>query len=124
MARVSTLAALAAAAMVGGVPATGSADTVTGSAVRYQQCSGSYGGGFWRSIRAKAVTCAEARRVTRAWVLALPPPEEGVSTVPPVEVLGYACTSRFIPDRDGNGRLSVLCILDSGAKAVRFVGSP
>jgi hypothetical protein len=48
------------------------------AAASYKTCAGSFdptgaaGGGFFRDIRAKRVTCRTARSVTRAWVIAHP----------------------------------------------------
>lgn len=44
------------------------------SAVSFKACSGSYapdgtpGGGFYSRIMAKRITCAAAKKVTRAWI--------------------------------------------------------
>jgi hypothetical protein len=94
------------------------------SAAVFKPCSGSFdpqgnaGGGFYRGIRAKRVTCDTARSVTKAWVVA----HKSGSTNPTKKsvVKGYSCTGT-VP---ASNALRILCVRDGGRKAVRFVGSP
>src|SRR5204863_10009401 len=100
------------------------APSTTGAAAVFKPCSGSFGpqgqagGGFYRKITAKRVTCPTARAVTKAWVLA----HKSGSTLPTKKsiVLGYSCTGT-VPAENS---LKILCVRDGGRKAVRFVGSP
>ncbi len=96
----------------------------TGAATAYKPCSGSFGpqgqagGGFYRKIAAKRVTCTTARSVTKAWVVA----HKDGSTLPTKKsiVNGYSCTGT-VPAENA---LKILCVRDGGRKAVRFAGSP
>ena len=113
---LTAVAVLAAAAVA--------APSTTGAASVYKSCSGSYGpsgqagGGFYRKITAKRVTCATARSVTKAWVVA----HRSGSTLPTKKsvVMGYGCTGT-VPAENA---LKILCVRDGGRKAVRFSGSP
>lgn len=98
--------------------------STTGAAAAFKPCSGSFGpqgqagGGFYRKITAKRVTCATARAVTKAWVVA----HKSGSTLPTKKsiVQGYSCTGTA----PAENALKILCVRDGGRKAVRFVGSP
>ena len=100
------------------------APSTTGAAAVFKPCAGSFdpqgkpGGGFYRDIKAKRVTCDTARSVTKAWVVA----HKSGSTNPTKKsvVKGYSCTGT-VP---ANNSLRILCVRDGGRKAVRFVGSP
>jgi hypothetical protein len=100
------------------------APSTTGAASLFKPCSGSFdpqgkpGGGFYRKITAKRVTCDTARSITKAWVVA----HKTGSTNPTKKsiVKGYACTGKAT----SNGVLKILCAIPSGQKAVRFEGSP
>ena len=100
------------------------APSTTGAASAFKPCSGSFGpqgqagGGFYRKITAKRVTCTTARSVTKAWVVA----HKDGSTNPTKKsiVKGYSCTGT-VPTENS---LRILCVRDGGQKAVRFVGSP
>jgi len=100
------------------------AASTAGAATPFQPCSGSFGpqgapgGGFYRNIKAKRVTCTAARSVTKAWVVA----HRTGSTNPTKRsvVKGYACTGTAT----SSGLLKILCVRDGGRKAVRFEGSP
>jgi hypothetical protein len=100
------------------------APSTTGAASVYKSCSGSYGpqgqagGGFYRKIAAKRVTCTTARSVTKAWVVA----HKSGATLPTKKsvVQGFSCTGT-VPAENS---LKILCVRDGGRKAVRFVGSP
>jgi hypothetical protein len=113
---LTTVAVLAAIAVA--------APSTTGAASLYKPCSGSFdpqgnpGGGFYRAITAKRVTCSTARSVTKAWVVA----HKSGSTNPTSKsvVKGYTCTGS-VPAANA---LKILCRRDGGRKAVRFVGSP
>jgi len=106
------------AATAAAVPST------TGAAGLFKPCSGTFGpqgqagGGFYRTISAKRVTCTTARSVTKAWVVA----HKSGSTNPTRKsvVMGYSCTGT-VP---ASNALKILCVRDGGRKAVRFVGSP
>jgi len=98
------------------------------AAVGYVRCSGSFssqgdpGGGFYRDIRAKRLTCASARKITRAWVV-----KHADGSVNPTTksiVSGYVCTGKAVNVPDSSGLLRVLCARNGGRMAVRFVGSP
>ncbi len=100
------------------------APSTTGAATVFKPCSGSFGpqgqagGGFYRKITAKRVTCATARSVTKAWVVA----HKSGSTNPTKKsvVKGYSCTGTAPAENS----LKILCVRDGGQKAVRFIGSP
>jgi hypothetical protein len=100
------------------------APSTTGAASLYKPCSGSFdpqgnpGGGFYRKITAKRVTCSTARSVTKAWVVA----HKTGSTNPTKKsvVQGFSCTGKAT----SSGLLKILCVRDGGQKAVRFEGSP
>lgn len=100
------------------------APSTTGAAAVFKPCSGSFGpqgqagGGFYRKITAKRVTCDTARSVTKAWVVA----HKSGSTLPTKKsiVKGYSCTGT-VPTENS---LKILCVRDGGQKAVRFIGSP
>ena len=100
------------------------APSTTGAAAVFKPCSGSFGpqgqagGGFYRKITAKRVTCTTARSVTKAWVVA----HKDGSTLPTkkIAVQGFSCTGT-VPAENS---LRILCVRDGGKKAVRFLGSP
>lgn len=109
--------AVVASISLAAVPAAGAAAT-------YKRCLGTFGpqgqagGGFYRSIAAKRVTCDTARSVTKAWVVA----HKSGSTNPTKKsvVKGFSCTGTA----PAENVLKVLCVRDGGKKAVRFQGSP
>lgn len=113
------LTALAAAAIAAAALAPAS-----GARSVYRPCSGSFGpqgqpgGGFYRAITAKRVTCDTARAVTREWVLA----HRSGRTNPTRRrvVRGFSCTGT-VPARNS---LRILCVREGGKRAVRFAGSP
>jgi hypothetical protein len=100
------------------------APSTTGAASLYKPCSGSFdprgkpGGGFYRKITAKRVTCDTARSVTKAWVVA----HRSGSTNPTKKsvVKGFGCTGTAPQENV----LKILCVRDGGQQAVRFQGSP
>ena len=100
------------------------APSTTAAATLYKPCSGSFGpqgqagGGFYRKITAKRVTCTTARSVTRAWVVA----HKSGSTNPTKKsvIQGFTCTGTA----PSENFLKILCVRDGGSKAVRFEGSP
>jgi hypothetical protein len=98
--------------------------STTAAKSRYRPCSGSFspqgapGGGFYRKITAKRVTCDTARAIARAWVIA----HRSGSTNPTFKsvVEGFSCTGTA----PSENVLKILCVREGGQKAVRFKGSP
>jgi hypothetical protein len=115
--RVPTLlAALAVIALV--------APSTTGARAVYKPCSGSFGpqgqpgGGFYRKITAKRVTCNTARFVTKAWIVAHK--SGSMNPTRKIVVEGWSCGGTAT----SKGVLKILCVREGGQRAVRFEGSP
>jgi hypothetical protein len=105
----------------------------TGSAAaapQYVSCSGGYNpdgtpGSFYRMIKAKRVSCATARSVTKAWVVH-ESQTDGANPTGKVTIKGFACRGRATGGGgdDPDGGLAVTCKRSGGKKVVRFYGHP
>src|SRR3954453_19912349 len=100
---------------------------VAAPAASYKSCGGGFNpdgskGSFYRSIRAKGISCATAKAITRAWVR-YEAMHDGANPTGKVRVKGYRCSGKASKSSgDGGSALSVVCV--RGAKAVRFLGHP
>ena len=92
----------------------------------YKPCGGGFNpdgskGSFYSSIRAKKITCAKARSITKAWVK-YEDMTDGANPTGKVTIKGYKCSGKALSAPDSDGALAVKCV--NGGKAVRFSGHP
>ena len=96
-------------------------------AASYKSCSGGFNpdgskGSFYMKIRAKGISCATAKSVTKAWVK-YEASTDGANPTAKVKIKGYTCSGKAVKSAsDPEGGLAVVCA--KGAKAVRFTGHP
>lgn len=96
-------------------------------AASYKSCSGGFNpdgskGSFYMKIRAKGLSCATAKSVTKAWVK-YEASTDGANPTAKVTIKGYKCSGKALKSSgDSEGALSVVCA--KANKAVRFTGHP